>query len=166
MHDKLTEVDMKKMKDELYYRTVTLRHELLEEVKRTREYGDLSENYEYKAAKDNQRKNESRIRYLTGMINTAEVVTNFETGNKIGLLSLVKILFVEDEEEDDIQLVSTLRVDIDKGYVSIESPLGKALMGHKPGDTVTVKLEGGSSYDVIVLEVGQGEDKDLPIRQH
>ena len=166
MHDKLTEVDMKKMKDELYYRTVTLRHELLEEVKRTREYGDLSENYEYKAAKDNQRKNESRIRYLTGMINTAEVVTNFETGNKIGLLSLVKILFVEDEEEEDIQLVSTLRVDIDKGYVSIESPLGKALMGHKPGDTVTVKLEGGSSYDVIVLEVGQGEDKDLPIRQH
>ena len=165
MHDQLTEMDIKKMKEELNYRVVTLRHELLEEVKRTREFGDLSENAEYKCAKDAQRKNESRIRYLTGMINTADVVTTFEKGNRIGMLSMVKILFVEDEEEQDIQLVSTLRVDIDKGFVSVKSPLGQALLGHKPGDTVTVHVSDTVSYDVIVLEVGQGEDDDLPIRQ-
>ncbi len=166
MHDQLTQVDMDKMRAELKERTLELRPKLLAEVKRTREFGDLSENAEYKCAKQAQNQNERRIRYLEGMIRTAVVVTNFAKGGEVGLLSKVTLYFEDDDEEEQIQLVTTLRIDVDRGYVSIASPLGKALMGHKVGDRVEVHVNDIVSYYVVIRAVEQGEDNaDLPIRQ-
>ena len=114
MNNKLTESDIKEMKDELHYRICELRGELLKEVKRTREYGDLSENAEYKCAKQEQNKNERRIRYLTKMIDTAEVIDDFTVGDGIGIFSRVTLYFEDDDEEQTVLLVSTVNIDIDK----------------------------------------------------
>lgn len=155
MHNKLTESDIKEMKEELHYRVCELRGELLKEVKRTREYGDLSENAEYKCAKQEQNKNERRIRYLTKMIDTAEVIEDYTVGDGAGIFSRVTLYFEDDDEEQTVLLVSTVNIDIDNDMISVESPVGKAIMGHKEGDRVTVFLKNGGSYDVILRKVEQ-----------
>ena len=146
MHNKLTESDIKEMKEELHYRVCELRGELLKEVKRTREYGDLSENAEYKCAKQEQNKNERRIRYLTKMIDTAEVIEDYTVGDGAGIFSRVTLYFEDDDEEQTVLLVSTVNIDIDNDMISVESPVGKAIMGHKEGDRVTVSDKSGRIY--------------------
>ena len=164
MYDELTEVDIKKMEEEIRYRESVLGPELLAEMKRTREFGDLSENAEYKEAKREKRKNEGRIRYLNNMIRTARIIDLKTDEGRIGLFDRVRIYNEKAKSEKEIQLVTTLRQNAMQGYVSKESPLGSALMGNKKGDRVLVRVSDTMSYYVTVLDFKKGEDnEDLPI---
>ena len=148
MYDELTEVDIKKMEEEIAYRKNILAPELGAELKRTREYGDLSENAEYKEAKYLKRKNESRIRYLENMIRTAKVIEIEERADAVSLFDRVLIFNERVGAEKEIEIVTTLRQNALKGFVSKESPLGQAIMGHKVGDRVLVKVSDSVSYYV------------------
>lgn len=164
MYDELTEVDIKKMEEEIRYRRVELAPKLMAEMKRTREFGDLSENAEYKEAKREKRKNESRIRYLENMIRTAKVIEIGGDADSVSLFDKVKIFNEKAGKEREIQIVTTLRQNALEGYISKESPLGSALMGHKRGDRILVEVSPTMSYYVKILEIVKGEDNDaLPI---
>ena len=164
MHDELTAVDIKKMEQEVEYRRLELRPKLLEDVKTAREFGDLSENFEYKAAKREKSRNDSRIRYLERMIKTAKVIDAESKPDEIGLFDKVTIYIEEDDEEQTIELVTTLRQNALKGLISKESPVGKAVMGHKVGDRVTVHVNDTYSYDIVIRSVQKGaDDESLPI---
>ena len=164
MHDELTAVDIKKMQDEIDYRMCELRPKLLAEVQRTREYGDLSENAEYKEAKREKNKNESRIRYLKNMIATAKVIDVKQNADEVCLFDTVAFYIEEDDEVVERQIVTTLRQDTLKGYLSKESPLGKALLGRKVGDRVLVKVNEKYSYYVEIRAITKGhDDENIPI---
>ena len=164
MYDELTEVDIKKMEEEITYRKTILAPELGAELKRTREYGDLSENAEYKEAKYLKRKNESRIRYLEAMVRTAKVIEIKEIPDGVSLFDKVLIYNEKMKAEKEIEIVTTLRQNALLGYVSKESPLGSALMGHKVGDRVLVQVNEKMSYYVEIRKITKGEDnEDLPI---
>ena len=164
MYDELTEVDIKKMEEEIRYRECELGPKLLQEMSRTREYGDLSENAEYKEAKREKRRNEGRIRYLKNMIRTARVITLDKRDGRISLFDRVTIFNEKLGKEKEIQLVTTLRQNALLGFVSKESPLGEALMGKRVGERVLVKVSDSVSYYVRVVDVKAGEDnEDLPI---
>lgn len=164
MYDELTEVDIRKMEEEIRYRESVLGPELLAEMKRTREFGDLSENAEYKEAKREKRRNEGRIRYLKNMIRTANVIEIKKDDGCIGLFDRVKIYNEKNGAEKSVQIVTTLRQNALLGYVSKESPLGLALMGHRVGDRVLVKVNDTVSYYVTVRELEKGTDnEELPI---
>ncbi len=157
MHDELTKIDIQKMKEEIEYRTVTLRYELLEEVKRTRAYGDLSENAEYKEAKRLKNKNESRIRYLQNMIKTAKVIEDNSDSDTVGLYDIVTAYVSVTDMEMTFRIVTTIRNDFEKQLISKESPFGKAILGHKVGDTVEVDAPSGK-YEVIIKNLVKAED--------
>ena len=164
MYDELTEVDIKKMEEEIEYRKVKLAPELGAELKRTREFGDLSENAEYKEAKREKRKNEGRIRYLENMIRTARVIEIEGDADTVSLFDRVVIYHEKAGKEREIQIVTTLRQNALEGYISKESPLGAALMGHKKGDRILVEVSPTMSYYVKIVEIKKGEDnEDLPI---
>ena len=164
MYDELTKVDIQKMEEEIRYRRVTLAPQLGAELKRTREYGDLSENAEYKEAKRETRKNESRIRYLENMIRTAKVI---DVDSREGVVALFDKVLIYNEKmgkEKEIEIVTTLRQNALLGYVSKESPLGAALMGRKVGDRVLVEVNPTSSYYVEIRKITKGEDDtEIPI---
>ena len=167
MNDELTAVDIKKMEQEVEYRRLQLRPQLLEDVKTAREFGDLSGNFEYKAAKREKSRNDSRIRYLERMIKTAKVIDASSSPDEIGLFDKVTIYIEEDDEEQTIELVTTLRQNALKGLISKESPVGKAVMGHKKGDRVTVHVNENYSYDIIIRDVQKGsDDETLPISSY
>ncbi len=167
MHDELTLGDIQKMKEEIEHRTKVLRPQLMAEVKRTREYGDLSENYEYKAAKQEKNKNESRIRYLQQMIDTAIVVEKSGGADTVGLFDRVTVYIPEDEEEQVFKIVTTVRVNALEGIISKESPIGSALMGHHVGDTVTIRVNDSYSYDMEIRSIEKGEDDgEIPINRY
>ena len=167
MYDELTEVDIQKMKDEIDYRTRELRPKLIEEVKVARGFGDLSENFEYKAAKREKNRNDSRIRYLERMIKTAKVIDTDSRPDEIGLFDKVVIYIEEDDEEQTIELVTTLRQNALKGLIGKESPVGKAVLGHKVGDRVTVQVNENYSYDIVIRAVEKGQDDaSLPISSY
>ena len=153
MHNELTKIDLKKMREELDYRRITLRPQLLEEVKVARSFGDLSENFEYKAAKREKNRNDSRIRYLEQMIRTAIVIDADSEEDAVGLFDRVTIYLEEDDEEEVYQIVTTLRQDVLNGSVSKECPMGKALMGARVGDRVKVEVSPTYSYEVIVKKI-------------
>ncbi len=164
MYDELTEVDIKKIEEEITYRKLTLAPKLGEELKRTREYGDLSENAEYKEAKRAKRKNESRIRYLESMIRTAKVIEIKKEEGTVSLFDHVVIYNEKLGQEKKIQIVTTLRQNALLGFVSKESPLGRAVMGKKVGDRVLVQVNDAVSYYVLIRSVERGVDnEDLPI---
>ena len=158
MHDELTREDLRKMQEELDYRRLTLMPELIEEVKRTRAFGDLSENFEYKAAKQAQNKNRSRIRYLEGMIKTARVFEDRSGADSVGLFDKVEIYMPEDDETELIQVVTTVRCDPRKGLISKESPFGKTVLGKKVGDRFTVQVSDTYSYEAEIRSITKGED--------
>ena len=165
MYDELTEVDIKKMREELEYRERELRPKLIEDVKVARAFGDLSENFEYKAAKREKNRNDSRIRYLTRMINTAKVIDGKSADGVVGLFDKVKIYIEEDYEERDIRIVTTLRQNAPEGLISKESPVGRAVMGHRAGDRVLVEVSPDYSYYIVIRSVEKGEDDgSIPIR--
>ena len=164
MHDELTRSDLEKMQEELDDRRINLRPKLLEAVKEARAFGDLSENFEYKAAKQEKNHNERRIRYLENMIKTAVVIQDESEDDQVGLFDRVTVYFEEDDEEETFQLVTTLRQDALKGLISKESPVGKALMGKRVGDTVRIQVNENYAYDVTILSIEKtGEDPDIPI---
>ena len=164
MYDELTEVDIKKMEEEIRYRETVLGPELLAEMKRTREFGDLSENAEYKEAKREKRKNEGRIRYLRNMIRTANVIEIKKREDEVGLFDKVKIFNEKMNAEKDIQIVTTLRQNALLGFVSKESPLGAALMGRRVGDRVLVTVNEKMSYYGVIRALEKGQDnEELPI---
>lgn len=167
MNNELTQVDIDKMKEELKYRIEVLRPEIMEEVKLTRSYGDLGENAEYKAAKQTRGKNESRIRYLTNMIKTAVIIEASSNENEVGLFDTVEFTY-DDGETDCVRIVTMLRQDALQNIISKDSPLGKALMGKKVGQTATVQLENGDgSYEITVKSITKGVDDDtLSIRKY
>lgn len=158
MHDELTKEDLRKMQEELDYRRLELMPELIEEVKRTRAFGDLSENFEYKAAKQAQNKNRSRIRYLEGMIKTARVFEDRSDASSVGLFDKVEIYMPEDDETDVIQVVTTVRCDPRKGLISKESPFGKTVLGKKVGDRFTVQVSDTYSYEAVIRSIEKCED--------
>ena len=158
MHDELTRQDIKKMKEELDYRRLTLMPELIEEVKSTRAFGDLSENFEYKAAKQAQNKNRSRIRYLEGMIKSAKVIDDRSASDEVGLFDKVEIYIPEDDETQIIQVVTTVRTDPRKGLISKESPFGKSVLGKKVGDVITVHVSDTYSYEAEIRSITKGKD--------
>ena len=167
MHDELTEVDIQKMKEEIRWRREELNPKLRDEVRRTRELGDLSENDEYRSAKREWNRNNGRIRYLEAMIETAIVIKVDHAEDTVGLFDKVTLFYEEDDEENTITLVTTLRNDVFSGHISKESPVGKAIMGHKVGDRVIVQVNDKISYPVVIRKIEKGEDDpNLKIQQY
>ncbi len=160
MHDELTRVDLEKMRRELEYRENELMPKILEDVKTARAFGDLSENFEYKAAKSEQRKNMSRIRYLKQMLASAVVIEAESAADVAGLFDTVT-LFMEDEgEEMTVRFVTTLRQNALEGLISKESPLGRAVLGHRAGERVQVRVSEDYSYWTQIRAIVKGEDDD------
>ena len=157
MYDELTEVDIKKMQEEINYRTRVLRPQLIEEVQTARAFGDLSENYEYKREKN---QNESRIRYLERMIRTAKVIEVKDQGDRAGLFDKVTIYNELAKQEMTLQIVTTLRQDALKGLISKESPVGKALLGRQVGDRIQVDVSPEVKYWVEIRAIEKGRDDE------
>lgn len=158
MQDRLTQSDIDKMEKEIEYRKLTLRPKLIEDVKIARAHGDLSENFEYYAAKREKNMNESRIRYLDRMVRTADVIDDSSADDEVGINNTVTVEIVDDKEIEQYKIVTTIRSNSLIGLISIESPMGKALMGHKVGERVTVKVNENVSYDVIINDIDKSTD--------
>ena len=158
MNNELTREDIKKMQEELDYRRLELLPEIIEEVKRTRAFGDLSENFEYKAAKQAQNKCRSRIRYLEGMIKTARIIDDRSAADEVGLFDKVEIYIPEDDETQIIQIVTTVRTDPRLGLISKESPFGKSVLGHKVGETINIQVSESYSYTAEIRSITKSED--------
>ncbi len=158
MHDELTQVDIQKMQEEIDYRVRTLRPKLIEDVQTARAFGDLSENYEYKVAKQEKNRNESRIRYLQNMIRTAHVISSQSQADRAGLFDTIVIYNEKLGREQTIRLVTTLRQDALKGLISKESPVGKAVLGRQAGDRVLVKVGPELEYYITIRSIEKGED--------
>ena len=163
--EKLTQIDVKKIQDEIEYRKLVIRKEALESVKEARAHGDLSENFEYKAAKQYKNKNESRIRYLEKMLKNAEMIEDHAKDGEVGLNCIVEVYILDDEETEEYKIVTSIRGNSIKGYISIESPLGKALLGHKIGDVVRVKVNENYFYEVEIRKISKSDENDDRIRQ-
>lgn len=159
MYDELTAEDIKKMEEEIEYRKLVVRKQALEAVKEARAHGDLSENFEYHAAKKDKNQNESRIRYLERMIKTAKVISTDSAEDEVGINNTVTVYFEEDDEEEIYRIVTTIRSNSQKNLISNESPLGKALLGHKVGDKVEVKVNDNYSYVVEIREINKTVDE-------
>ena len=164
MNDELTAVDIKKMEQEVEYRRLQLRPQLLEDVKTARDFGDLSENFEYKAAKREKSRNDSRIRYLERMIKTAKVISENSAADEVGINNTVTVEFIDDGTEEDYKIVTTVRGNSLEGLISNESPLGKALLGKKVGDVVHVQVNANVGYDVEIKALKNTEDDGDKIR--
>ena len=160
MREELTRKDVEKIEKEIEYRKLVVRKEAIEAVKEARAQGDLSENFEYYAAKKDKNQNESRIRYLERMLKTATVISEESKDDEVGLNNTVEVFFPDEEETEVYRLVTSIRGNSLENKISIESPLGKALLGHKAGDKVTVQLENGSSYEVIVRSIINTQDEE------
>ena len=166
MREKLTQKDVEKIEQEIEHRKLVVRKEAIEAVKEARAQGDLSENFEYKAAKQDKNRNESRIRYLEKMIKTAHVISDTSKDDEVGINNTVQVYIEEDDETETYKLVTTVRGNSLKGYVSIDSPLGKAILGHKVGDRVTVKVSDTYSYDLIIKSIENTADDDDELRSY
>ena len=159
MYDKLTKNDIRRLEEEIEHRKLVVRKEAIAEVKEARAHGDLSENFEYYAAKRFKNQNESRIRYLEKMVKTARIIEDDSKEDEVGLDNTVTVYFVDDDEEETYKLVTSVRGDSVSNLITIESPLGKALMGHKVGETVSVKVNEQVSYDVVIKNIEKTKDE-------
>lgn len=164
MREQLTREDVKKIQEEIEYRKLVVRKEALEAVKEARAHGDLSENFEYHAAKKDKNRNESRIRYLERMLKTARIISDESRDDEVGLDDKVEVYFEEDDETEVYKLVTSIRGNSLDGRISVESPLGKALLGHKVGDRVHVKVNESAGYDVIVKNIDKNAGEEEAIR--
>ena len=160
MHNELTEVDIKKMREEIEYRQAVLTPKYKDEVARTRALGDLSENDEYRSAKRELNRNYSRIRYLKAMIETAVVIKIDADDNTVGLFDHVTLYYEDEEEERTIRIVTTLRNDVLHDLISKESPLGKAVLGKKVGDRIKINVNDKYSYYVVIRALEKGTDDE------
>ena len=152
-HEKLTKKDVERLEEEIEHRKLVVRKEAIEAVKEARAQGDLSENFEYYAAKRDKNKNESRIRYLERMIKNAEIVSDNSKDDEVGLNNTVELYMEEDDETETYKLVTSIRGNSLSGRISMESPLGKAILGHKVGDRVKVTVNDDYSYYVVIRSI-------------
>ncbi len=163
MYDELTPGDIRKMEEEIEHRKLVVRPQAIEAVKEARAHGDLSENFEYYAAKREKNRNESRIRYLERMIKTAKVISEDSAADEVGINNTVTVEFVDDGSVETYKIVTTVRGNSLEGLISNESPLGKALLGRKAGDIVHVQVNVNVGYDVRIVAfentVDDGSDK-------
>ena len=167
MHNELTKLDLKKMREELNYRRNELMPEQLEEVKRCRAFGDLSENFEYKAAKQALNRNKGRIRYLDNMIKTAKIIDDTSAEDEVGLFDKVEIYMPEEDDSETIQVVTTVRCDPRRGLISKESPFGKQILGKKVGDSFVVEVNENYSYTAVIRSITKTEDDgSAPLMQY
>jgi len=165
MRNELTKKDIELMQQELDHRRLVLRPQLIEAVKEARAFGDLSENFEYKAAKKEKNRNDSRCRYLENMIKSAVIVSDRSAEGVVGLYDKVTLYVEEDDEEMEIRIVTAMRQDALKGLISKESPVGKAVFGHRAGEKVTVQVNEDYSYDVVIRAIEPGvDDGEAPLR--
>ena len=164
MREKLTAGDVKKIEQEIEHRKLVVRKEAIEAVKEARAQGDLSENFEYYAAKKHKNQNESRIRYLERMLKTADIVSDVSNADEVGMNDIVEVEFEEDGEVEKYKLVTSIRGDSMKNRVSIESPIGKALKGHKVGDRVEVFVNDSYSYFLKIRSIDKTGSEDEDIR--
>lgn len=160
MNNELTAGDIKKMQEEIEYRKLVVRPQALEEVKTARAHGDLSENFEYHAAKKVKNQNESRIRYLERMIKTATVISDKSAADEVGINNTVTVEFVDDGSVETYRIVTTVRGNSLENMISNESPLGKALLGKKEGQTAHVQVNDAVGYDVKILKLEKTMDED------
>ena len=158
MYDELTAVDIQKMKEELDHRIRVLRPKLIEDVQTARAFGDLSENFEYKCAKQEKNRNESRIRYLERMIRTAKVIDTASAEDVVGLFDTIVVYNEKLKKEMTLRIVTTLRQDALQGRISKESPVGKALLGRRVGDRALVRVNEALQYYLEVRSIEKGED--------
>ena len=156
MFNELTEVDIKKMQDEIDHRQTVVRAELLQNLKDAREFGDLSENAEYHIAKREKNRNESRIRYLKNMINTAKIIKLDPNKDEIGIFDKIGVYFEDDDETAEYTIATTMRRNPSENIISLESPLGKAIMGKKVGDRIKVNVSDDNSYYVQIKYIKKG----------
>ena len=164
MYDELTKSDLQKMQEEIDYRVQVLRPKLIEDVQIARAFGDLSENFEYKCAKQEKNRNDSRIRYLQRMIKTARVIDDHSAADTAGLHDSVEILMENTGKQRTIRLVTTLRQNALQGLISKESPVGQAVMGRRAGERVYVDMGGGKGYWLQILSIEKGkDDASIPI---
>ena len=160
MYDKLTESDIRKMEEEIEYRRLVVRPKALEDVKEARAHGDLSENFEYYAAKKAKNQNESRIRYLERMIRTAQVISDASAEDEVGMNNTVTVQMLDDGSIEKYRIVTTVRGKSLGGLISNEAPVGKALLGHKVGDVVRVQVNEAVGYEVKITEIENTTDDD------
>ena len=158
MGERLTENDVKKIEAEIEYRKLTVRKEAIEAVKEARAQGDLSENFEYYAAKKDKNKDESRIRYLERMLKTAEIVSEDSKADEAGMNNVIEVYFEDDDETETYKLVTSIRGNSLDNKISIESPLGKAILGHREGDRVWVKINESAGYYVVIKKILKNTD--------
>ena len=164
MYNELTEVDIQKMQEEIEYRLRVVRPKCVEDLKTARGFGDLSEYYEYKAAKQELRRCDSRLRYLRKMIDTARVIKADSAADQVGLFDTVDVYFEDEGETERLRIVTTLREDVMQGIISKDSPVGRAIMGKRVGDRAVVRVSDGVSYTVRIDKIEKGSDDDsLPI---
>ena len=164
MYNELTSVDIKKMKEEINYRANELRPKLSDDVKEARSLGDLSENAEYRSARRAFGRNESRIRFLQKMIRTAKVISTESKPDEVGLFDRVEVYYEDTGEIETIRLSTTTRLDLNNSVYSKESPFGKAILGHKVGDRVLVKITEDNFYYVTIKSITKGEDdENIPL---
>ena len=167
MYDELTQVDIDKMKAELEHRRLELRPKLIEDVQTARAFGDLSENYEYKVAKQEKNRNESRIRFLENMIKTAVVISDHSGADQVGLYDRVTVYMEDDDETEVYQIVTTMRQDVLKGLISKESPVGRRLLGRRVGDRVHIQVNESYGYDVVIRAIEKGtDDGEIPLNKY
>lgn len=164
MSNDLTKNDIKKIEEEIEYRKTVVRKEAIEAVKEARAHGDLSENFEYYAAKRENGSNNSRIGYLERMLKNAVIVEDTSGSDEVGLNKTVTVYIEEDDECETYKIVTSIRGNSVKNLISIESPLGKALLGHHVGDTVTVPVNETYSYDVVIREIRDTDEEEDTIR--
>lgn len=160
MGTKLTENDVRKIKEEIEHRKLVVRKEAIDAVKEARAHGDLSENFEYHAAKKDKNKNESRIRYLERILKTAEIISDESADDEVGIDNTVEIYFEEDDEIETYKIVTTMRGDSMKGRISTDSPIGRAVLGHKVGDRVEVQVNDTISYFVQIRSIKNTSDDE------
>lgn len=160
MRERLTKSDVKKIEEEIEYRKLVVRKEAIEAVKEARAHGDLSENFEYHAAKKDKGKNDSRIRYLERMLKTAEIISDESKEDEVGINNTVTVYFEEDGEEQVFRLVTSIRGNSMKNLISTESPMGKAILGHKAGDRVQIKVNENYSYYVVIRKIENTEEDE------
>ena len=158
MGERLTKRDIEKIEEEIEHRKLVIRKEAIEAVKEARAQGDLSENFEYYAAKKHKNQNESRIRYLERMLKNAKIVSDTSKVDEVGINNTVKVYFEDDDETETYRLVTSIRGNSLQGLISIESPLGKAIQGHKVGDRVLVRTNGNDGYYVVIKNIDNTTD--------
>lgn len=166
MGEQLTRSDVEKIKEEIEYRKLVVRKKELEAVKEARAQGDLSENFEYKAAKQDKNRNESRIRYLENMLKHARIISDESREDEVGINNTVDLYFEEDDEIETYRLVTSVRGNSLQGLISIESPLGKAIKGHKVGDRVKVDAGPGGYYVQIRRIDNSTSDENDVLRKY